>query len=181
MLAMILPFLAFAGELDGVWRQDCRAGYSREEAFAGAHAAYTERNFRDSACSSLSVETISRGSISLGELVLEPSGARALDFSFESVSLRPIDEKVATLWRERGVCGFRDWRAGVEKEVTGRYCDFFGLGSVVRVPSPGDRKFGIVVPGEGAIFLGRLSPERDGSTPERRPRELDSEPYRKVP
>lgn len=182
LVALTLATAALAaGPLDGIWRQDCSRGYSREEAFRGDQAAYSERNFWDGACSQPAVETISEGTVTLGPAVSAPGGAREIDFQFTTVSLRPVDVKAAAAWRERGVCGFRDWAAGVAKVVTGRECDFFGLGSVVRVPATGDRKFGVVKAGEGMLFFGRLSPARDGSSPEKRPLELDPAPYRKVP
>ncbi len=179
MLALIFsPLLAFAAPLDGVWRQDCAHGYSREEAFSGERATYTERNFWDADCARASVETISRGDVRLGGTVVAPDGARAIDFVFRSVSLRALDARAAELWNARGVCGFRDWRAGQEKDVSGRECDFFGLGSVVRVPAAGTRKFGVVKTGRGVLFFGRLAPGHDGSSPDTRPVELDPAPYR---
>jgi hypothetical protein len=181
VIFLLFVMVAQAGELDGTWRQDCSRGFQREEKFQGGSAAYTERNFRDLECSKPAVETISRGAISLGGTVALPSGARELDFSFSSVSLKPLDERAAKEYRERILCGFRDWRANEEKLVTGRECDFFGLGSVVRIPAEGDRRFGVVkVSGEG-LFFGMLSPERDAGSPDRRPRELDPSPYRRVP
>jgi hypothetical protein len=126
------------------------------------------------------VETISRGVILPGGSVPVPAGARALDFVFTGVALRPLDERAASVWRERGVCGIRDWLPGVERDVTGRECDFYGLGSVVKVPAAGDRKFGVVKEAGGSLYFGRLSPSLDGSRPDRRPTELDPSPYRKV-
>ncbi len=183
MLQLILftVLASAAAPLDGVWRQDCQRGSSREEAFSDAAATFTERNFWDGACSQPSVETISRGTIILGEALAVPEGARAIDFTFSSVALRALDTRSAGAWNQRGVCGFRDWAPGVEKDVTGRECDFFGLGTVVQVPRAGDRRFGIVKGAPGALLFGRLSPDHSGMTPESRPQVLDPMPYRRIP
>lgn len=173
-----VPALADPG-FDGVWRQPCQRGYAREEIFAGSSATYTERNFWDRACTAPAVEIVSRGTIQMAEPMLEAAGARPIDFTFTSVSLKPASPRTAEAWRERGVCGFRDWQSGQEKDVTGRECDFFGLGSVVRVPRAGDQRFGIAKISGGELFLGRLSPARDGSSPGRRPLELDPLGYQR--
>ena len=73
-----------------------------------------------------------------------------------------------------GICAALALRA-VRIYVVG--CDFFGLGSVVPVPRAGDRRYGIVRIEEDTLSFGRLSPVRDGSSPEKRPLELDPVPY----
>jgi hypothetical protein len=173
-----MTIIAWAGELDGTWRQDCARSYQREEKFAGDEATYTERNFWGHDCRQLAVETISRGTIALDPVSIK--GVRKLDFIFSSVSLKPRDERTAETYRARILCGFRDWAVNEEKEITGRQCDFFGLGSVVDIPAKGDKKFGIVKVAPGALYFGRLSPARDGSSVEMRPEELDPIPYRAV-
>ncbi|MGZ3653117.1 MAG: hypothetical protein ACXWR1_17330 [Bdellovibrionota bacterium] len=175
---MILGLL-FMVSLNGFWSQGCQHGYSREEKFDGAAAVYSERNYWDLECQRPAIETISRGLITPGEALPQPAGANRLDFTFTSVSLRPVDDQSAESWNQKVLCGFRDWRAGEEREVTGRQCDFFGLGSVVQVPRVGDRRFGIVKQDNDALFFGKLSPGHDGSSPERRPLELDPLPYLK--
>lgn len=179
---LLLPMVvhAQAAGLDGRWRQGCAGGYRREELFRGGLAAYSERNFWDEGCRSPAVEAVSRGWIALGGLVSAPREARAIDFTFEAVSVRPLDPRAAAAYRARRVCGIRDWAEGEERDVTGLSCDFAGLGSVIRVPARGERRFGVVRAEGGLLYLGRLSPERDGTSPARRPRELDPSPYREV-
>ncbi len=171
--------LAMAGALDGVWRQDCARGYQREEVFAGEQGTFTERNFSDLGCHSVKVETISRGLITLGADL--PDGTREIDFVFSSVHIKPRNEETAAHYRRRRICGYRDWAADEEREVTGRDCDFFGLGSVIRVPGAGVKKFGIVKITPNELYFGDLSPERDGSSPSKRPSTLDLRPYRAIP
>jgi hypothetical protein len=183
-LALLLPLLTNAevpaGTLDGLWRQACERSYFREELFLGSSAVYTERNFRDGACLSPSVDTISRGQILPGSLVAEPIGASELDFIFESVSLLPRDERAAEAYEKISLCGLKGWIAGEEKEITGLLCDLYGQGSQVRVPQKGLHKYGVVRVGEDALYFGRLSPERDGSSALKRPLVLDASPYKRA-
>jgi hypothetical protein len=175
----MMPFLFLLGTfpLNGTWAQPCLNGYFRTEIFLGNSATYVERNFWDSACTEPSVVTTSRGEIDLGDAVSAPAGALALDFTFASVTLKPVTEAVASAWRERTVCGIADWHFNEEREVTGRNCDFSGQGTLTRVPGIGDRRFGVVKLGSNQISFGRLSPGRDGSEPDRRPVVLDPVPY----
>lgn len=175
LLSVLLSLLA----LDGDWRQECRNGLRREEHFRADMVEFIERNFRERACQNPAVESISRGTISLGPQVEIPSGASAIDFTFSSVSLRPLDEAAALSWNLRSMCGIQSWRMGEELEVSGKECDFLGLGKPIKVPSSGDKKFGVFLLHENSLFLGRLSPERDGSSSERRPLELDPVPYQR--
>jgi hypothetical protein len=179
----MMPFLFLLGSfpLNGTWAQPCQSGYFRTEIFLGNSATYVERNFSDGACTEPSVVTTSRGEIDLGGAVNTPAGALALDFTFTSVSLKPVTDGAAKVWRERRVCGVSDWRAGEERDVTGLECDFAGQGTFTRVPQWGDRRFGVVELGSNEISFGRLSPIRDGANPDRRPLELDPVPYFNVP
>lgn len=171
---------AFAGGLDGLWRQDCRAGYQKEERIQGSQVAFTERSFRDHACERPAIEIISRGALIWGALVARPRNASELDFVFSSVSLIPRDRDAAAYYEALKLCGLSGWRVGEEKEITGLVCSFFGEGSQFFIPLKGTRKFGIVKAGAEEIFFGRLSPERDGSSPLKRPLELEERAFRRV-
>jgi hypothetical protein len=177
---LISPVPASAGELDGAWKQGCGPGIIKEEKFSGETAEYTETNFWEPTCKNAVVQTISRGKINLGEAVREPQGALSIDFTFSSVHMRPLYERTVEIYNKRHVCGISDWALNEEREVTGRECDFFGLGSVMRIPAAGEKRFGIVKVTEGALYFGRLTPEKNGLTPEARPVQLDPAPYRAV-
>ena len=176
---MLLNLILSLVSLQGSWQQDCQRGLVREEHFQDSSVKFVERNFWDSACQSSAAEAISHGTILLGDPVEKPAGASAIDFTFSSVFLKPLDERAASSWNARAVCGIRSWQSGEEMEVTGKECDFLGLGKAVRVPSSGDKKFGVISLTEEGLFFGRLSPQRDASSPDRRPLELDPRPYRR--
>ncbi len=174
------PALA-SPSLDGVWRQDCQRSYQREERISGSHATFVETNFRDRSCTHPSVKVESRGLLFLGRNVIFPIGASELDFLFVGVRLTPLDAEAAAFYESIQLCGLKGWNTGEAKEIGSLLCDFFGQKITFGVPAPGTRKFGVVRALAEELYFGRLSPERDGSTPERRPLELDPSPYRRVP
>lgn len=181
-LLALLASPAFAGpHIDGLWRRDCQHGLVREERIVGEHAALTETNFRDSSCSRPSVSIESRGVLFPGPRVILPIGAEELDFVFVGVRLTPLDTEAAAYYEREKMCGLSGWKVKEAKEIAGLLCELWGRGHPVPVPRPGLRKYGVVKTTSDELYFGRLSPERDGSTPERRPLELDPSPYRRVP
>ncbi len=171
----------FSSELKGHWLQDCAGRYQKEELFEGDRATYTEHNFRGTGCSGKVLEMISRGTLVPGSAIDGLEGVNELDFVFESVTFIPIDEATADFYEKSALCGLTGWRVGEPKVITGLVCEFFGQGLKIQVPAAGVRKYGIAKVTANELYLGLLSPERDASSPERRPRELDPLPYRRQP
>lgn len=179
-LSVFFSVLSFAGDLDGHWKQDCARGYLKEEHFLGDSATYTEHNFRDLSCLTPSVDSVSRGTLVPGNPLLDPLGASELDFVFSSVGFTPRDQAAADFYESISLCGLTGWKVNEEKDITGLVCEFFAQGLKMQVPAAGTRKFGIVKREGDSLFFGKLSPERDGSTPFTRPRELDPAAYKLV-
>lgn len=178
----LLALAALAVIPDGQYEQGCQAGYRRAEIIAGENAVYVEKNFADPFCRELSLEIRSYGLLTYGEAVPRPAGAAAIDFLFQRVTLTPKQEWVARLYRDRRLCGLSEWSVGQETEITGRSCDFFGVGRFSPVPEGGAVRYGVYRQEQnGNLYMGKLRPERDGLTPERRPQELDPFPYERRP
>jgi hypothetical protein len=115
-----------------------------------------------------------------GGNVILPIGASELDFLFVGVRLIPRDHAAAAYYESVALCGLKGWKINEPKEIGGRLCDFLGLGEPFQVPRAGLKKFGVVKMEGDALYFGRLSPERDGSSAEKRPLDLDPLPYRRV-
>lgn len=179
LLAALLPLHAQAETLSGRWLQACQGTSQREERFEGSTSIFFERTFSGAGCEGLSVEVISRGIYALGSPVEKPQGARAVDYTFGTVSLVPREQAVVEEYNARSVCGFRNWELNAEKDVTGRECDFFGLGSVIQIPDFGDQRYGILRISGNELYLGKLSLEKNSLSPETRPTELESAPFRR--
>jgi hypothetical protein len=166
-----LPLSAFA--LEGEFVQACRASAQRAEEFSGGSAIYRETNFLDGACAAPSLSSRSYGKVILGSASPD---SQEIDFIFSRVTLTIHDPGTLDYYRANQVCGREDWALEEEVEITGLVCDFYGS-NPARVPRAGERRYGIIRVGKDVIYLGALSPERDGLSPDRRPQDLDPEGY----
>jgi hypothetical protein len=65
-------------------------------------------------------------------------------------------------------CGIEDWSVGVAQDITGKTCGSTSL------PKSGDRFYDIVQLLDGkTLATGNATKEFDGSTPEKRPQEIN--------
>lgn len=178
-LSLFLPLAAFA--IEGEFVQPCRGGAERSEIFQRDSVIYVEKSFEDLLCDQPSLTLRNYGSFALGSPVVEPVGAREIDFRFAKITVTLHQEDATRYYREQKMCGIEEWQVGQEIEVTGKVCEFFGKNSPVKVPSEGDERFGIIGLFEDEIYLGALSRSRDGMQPDRRPQLFDPLPYRRKP
>jgi hypothetical protein len=164
--------LANASSLDGDWRRPCENGVLRSETFAGPQVRFSERFHLDRSCAAPVFELLMDGSFA--------TRGTEIDFLSTQSWARPLEEALAARWNDRAVCGRVDWRAGVAVEVTGLSCDFFLMGSPMRVPPVGLARHGIwKIEGE-RLYFGLVTREFDASAPARRPREWDPRFYLRV-
>lgn len=166
--------------LDGVWLQPCQDRALRLEVISGERAALTEANYLDNICHHPKIALTSEGRLTLPS----PQAAQGnIDFYFDSVTLTLLETGLVKLFNEKAICGFPQWELNQPHEITGGECDLFQTGKAVHIPKKDDARFGIYsLPPEenGQILLfGRLTPQQNGSTPERRPSELDPRAYRR--
>lgn len=167
-----------AGQLEGAWSQACRNGVERTEHFSDHIATLWERFYEDAICSSSSIEIRANGLFSIGGLLRSPEGARELDFQFQAVSIRVLNERARRYFTEKKMCGYSQWSTGEWKEITGRICEFSSPS--MQVPLAGEWRFGLYRIEKNLLFFGKLSLEYDARTPERRPRVWDPFPYKRV-
>lgn len=175
IFSLLLPIFSFA--LSGNYVQNCNSGLIRSESFSGAEVIFSEAVHRDHQCSTASFTMRSYGSYSLGKAVEQPSGASEIDFVFTKVTITPDSAELAASYRARMVCGLSNWSESVENEVTGQACDFFLTGSPVRAPGSGDLRYGIFQLVGDSLYFGALTAERNASSPDRRPLQLDPRPF----
>lgn len=169
---------AGASELEGKWRQDCSNSTMREEFFSGEEAIFSENSFFDALCSEPSFVFISKGKIRMGEKVVIPTDAREIDFTFESVSLLVLSAKHIARFNNEKMCGISHWVLGEKTDITGRVCSIFG--GPTKAPERGSMRYGIYkVEKDSFLFFGKLTPEFDAKSPDKRPRVYDPFVYRK--
>jgi hypothetical protein len=162
----------------GGWRQPCDQFVVREEHFSASQVVFVETNYQDDGCEIPVLESRSQGDYFIGEeLPLQPPG-RAMDFHFAKVELRGRSAEVIQWLRQQKFCGISHWELNHYVEVTGKDCEF-SLGKI-QVPAVGDRRFGIFRVESNKLYLGKLTPIRDGKSKESRPTDWDPRPFLRV-
>lgn len=164
-----------AGFMQGLWAQPCQQGHLRTEAFNGPLVTLNEMFFADKECRNPIVVFTNDGAFRL------PS-AGLIDFRFTSVRIRLLTLAAVNDFNNRKVCGYSDWQQLMEKEISGRLCEIFFVGSPQKIPAVGDMRYGIyqIDRSQGRLAFGKLSKERNATTPDKRPLEMDPRPYLKV-
>jgi hypothetical protein len=162
--------------LQGRWAQPCANGSLRTEFFEGSHVTLNEMYFSDKDCRQPSAVFSNRGLFQLPQ-----SGH--IDFQFEAVTLRLLTEVAVNDFNKRMVCGIDSWQVGQEKDVTGRSCEIFVIGLPHRIPTAGEMRYGIYHLDQALARLafGKLSKEKNATTPDKRPEVLDPRYYQKIP
>jgi hypothetical protein len=164
---------AASASLEGMWRQECQHGVQRSEEFRGQFVRYTETFFVNAICAK-------------PLFVFSASGPYKLffhdiDFLFLEVTVSPLTQEIANDFNRRAVCGIRHWIVGQPSDIAGSMCDFFRLGVELPAPKRGQMKFGRWKLVGDRLYFGKGTPERDGSTPNRRALEWDPRSYRFTP
>lgn len=96
-----------------------------------------------------------------------------VDATLQNIKAKFNTNTAATAANVANFCGFSDWAAGVEKDVTGRDC-------IEDLPDAGERFYQIVrLESESRLFVGQVTDSQDGSSPGDRPTNLESTPYTK--
>jgi hypothetical protein len=160
--------------LQGRWYQACTTGAVRTEDFQGSRVTLSEIFFLDRDCVRPSVVFLNHGTFVL-------PGQDAMDFQFSSVGVRLMHEVAVTDYNRRAVCGLKDWVLGVEKEISGRSCEIFAIGFPQKIPTVGEMRFGLYHLDGDRLSFGKLGRDKNATTPEKRPAELDPRFYTKIP
>ncbi len=84
-------------------------------------------------------------------------------------------------FNRRKVCDFDDWLLGTEKEISGRSCEIFYVGIPQRLPTVGEMRYGIYQLQEDRLSFGKLSRDKDATTPDKRPTDYNSRFYTRIP
>lgn len=160
--------------LIGRWFQPCSKGAVKSEYFRRFEVALTEMYFLDKNCRQPSLILINEGSYWL------PVGNH-IDFQFASIRARLMSAIAINDFNRRKVCGFDDWQLGSEKEISGRSCEIFYVGIPQRLPTVGEMRYGIYQLREDRLSFGKLSRDKDATTPDKRPTEFNSRFYTRAP
>jgi hypothetical protein len=156
-------------ELEGRWVQHCQNKAVREEVLQNNSATLTENYYLDSNCSEPLLTFRNEGG-----LVAQDG---KMDFSFTRVTIALHSQAFVEDFNERAVCGYQNWIAGWERDITGMTCALFNSSKPAQSPNVGDMRYGVYkVEGE-KLFFGQLTLQHNALTPEKRPITFDPRFY----
>lgn len=167
-------------EIQGTWKKDCLFNvedntYSiKQEVFDGGEFSSTLIISHDADCASPTYTSRSTGVIQFGQRIVLSSGitVKAIDSLSFQYFLTPLSDIAANTYNTAQYCEHSNWEVGVELEITSCF-----------MPEPGEilEIFSIYkIEGE-QLFVGDIEANEnfDGSTPDKRPTQLEDTFYTK--
>ena len=152
-----------------MWLRACSQGGMQIQIFEDNSSSANEIFFQDAKCRTPLLAFLNDGEFKVQDL--------NIDFEFRKVSMVLYSNELVADFNRRSVCGKNDWKNNSPKEITGFRCALFQEDKLVQVPQKGDMRFGIWQVKETKLFFGILTPEKNCSSPEKRPVDMDPRPY----
>ncbi len=177
-LLFVSSFVFAATEFDGNWKSSCagqQGGYSTENIKIGENKIdYTVAVFGDAGCTNKYVDLVTVGTLDIGPMSQSIAMAHDTQIIFSKINLTPRSGFVTMMLNSKTMCGYKDWKVNVAKDVSGRECDG------QQMPKIGDATYDLVSLQNSKLFYGEKTEENDGTSPEKRPKKLDtSRPFSK--
>lgn len=174
--AIVLPSFALSAIPEGLWKTTCLDGLQKSQQIAPGFVKTRELFHQDRLCTKPSFEFVTSGAISFPHSSDERN---FVDFTYTQIELKLFHEFLVEDFNLRQVCGFTDWQIQTAKTITGLQCALFNLMKPSQIPKVGKILFGIYKVEDEKLYYGKLSKEKDSSTPDRRPEEYDILFYQK--
>lgn len=153
----------------GLWRTTCQAGLFKEQILLdNRQIILTEHFHQDANCKDISFRFQTSGDISYA--IDYP---HYIDFVYSDIELTLFKQIVVDNFNQRKVCGLDNWKIAEPQTITGLKCAMFNLHKETQIPRRLDRKYGIFSIENNKLFYGKLTQNHDGSSPEKRPQQLD--------
>ncbi len=119
----------FAAKIKGVWNDSCEPDTSTSKPkssmdqldIMGSNISLISKSYSDSACKTVAFATRYVGTYEIKEASKTKSGGYQVPFKFDSFYLTFFSEEfalTANLAGTNGLCGFKDWKVGVEKKLS---------------------------------------------------------------
>lgn len=114
----------FTTELEGNWRTACfndgTDDLDDQVTFTGTSYEEKITGYLDATCADIQFETRYVGTFTTGATDLLPDGNNYVEADWLPTNIyqKPYNALVAISWNLLSYCGFTDWSAGVEKEIT---------------------------------------------------------------
>jgi hypothetical protein len=153
----------------GIWVMDCQRGLKKKQVYESNNRVSTTEFFhKDVSCQDEFFRFQTIGTVSYNDK--NPS---FIDFNYEDIYLSIFKQNLIDDFNIRKVCGLTNWTMGGAQKITGLKCAIFNFDEETQIPRVGDQKFGIFSLSDDKLFYGKNSINKDGSSPEKRPTQLD--------
>ncbi|HYX37847.1 MAG TPA: hypothetical protein VE954_32490 [Oligoflexus sp.] len=153
--------------LHGVWKNECiqtpEGSLLSTLELAQDKLLLAKRSFSDAICQSLALVETYQGEVKQGPLANHSTGTYPLDMTLSSLTIEIATQELADNFNQAQICGNSDW-AAKKPQVFTDSC----LGLV-----KGETTYTIASLSGNQLKLGLLTDSHDGSSPERRPIDLD--------
>lgn len=168
VLTTIFSLCSWASIENGLWHTHCQRGLKKQQIYKNGHVVTLEDFHHDADCRDRAFRFETAGFV---RFYAEP--AHYIEFRYESIQLTLYRDILTEDFNRRRVCGFSDWQIGHPRTITGLRCALFTSDFEVTVPPAGQTRYGIYLREGNSLYYGQLTQEFDGSTPERRPQQLN--------
>lgn len=158
-------------EIEGRWVQPCQNKAVREEVLQNNTATLTESYYLDTTCAQPLLTFRNEGGLQAQD--------GKMDFSFTRVTIALHSQAFVEDFNDRAVCGYQNWIAGLERDITGLTCALFNPNKPAQSPKVGDMRYGIYKVEENKLYFGQLTLQHDALSPEKRPITFDPRFYTK--
>lgn len=164
-------------ELIGSWTKPCHnagsgVGHVRNSITVDVqNVSMLTQLYRTSTDCSGTSELETRSSLAYQVPNHQAGAVNQINMVVNSIRARLNTEEAVTTANLTSLCGITNWKLSEEREIAGLSC-------VTDLPAAGQPFYSLFqVQNANRLFIGKVDPVRDGSSPEKRPTELESEAY----
>lgn len=160
----------------GIWQTKCLAGIEKKQIYSPNNSVITDEYFyADRNCKQEVMRFTTAGSVEYPTPLnsQNDSSNREINFSYKEIYLSLHTQSTIDNFNSRQVCGFSDWQLSVAKNITGLKCALFNANLKTQIPFEGDIRYGIYLQNENKLYYGQLTSEKNSSSPDRRPDQLN--------
>lgn len=168
-----------ATELEGTWVMPCTAsgsGYQKQtQVVSGSTVSGTATLYTDSTCTDANRLMGFRAvhTFVIGAALTTPAGAKKIDETVVTGFMTLYYEGLVTASNIEGICGLKNWQAGVEKELTNADCTSM---PEYKEYTKNNVSYDIFKIDAGKLYFGKdVEGGTDGSTDAKRPTELNTD------
>lgn len=102
-----------------------------------------------------------------------------VDYSYQEVAIRPLNLEITSQFNKSRMCDINTWTTMAPTTITGKHCRFVEGARPIQIPYYQQNRFGIFKILEPFLYFGQNNLLEDSSSPSRRPKDINPEPFGK--